>query len=325
MPVIHNLALKANVADPEFTGGLSVGPTHPIIQPLPTQRRTYIENSDGLGSGATPFFTPEQQPEIIGTRTSDTVFTRATGTWVADALVGQFAFSYATGAGNSGVWLPITANTTTTFTVSGVLHATGTACLTCPWNPIYASYAHGQGGAAFTGGVFDGQSIWLVPYSSSNIIKINPATGGLTTYAHGQGGAAFIGGVFDGQSIWLVPHDSSNIVKINPATGGLTTYAHGQGGAAFYGGVFDGQSIWLVPHGSSNIIKINPPGSGIKSALISAATTISHASPSSADYAIASVQLAGYGFSTEDEGNTVLSVIKNIQDRLAEIETRLMR
>ena len=82
------------------------------------------------------------------------------------------------------------------------------------------TYAHGQGATAFYGGVFDGESIWLVPYTSSNLVKVNPATGAMTTYAHGQGATAFYGGVFDGESIWLVPYTSSNLVKVNPPKSG---------------------------------------------------------------------------------------------------------
>ena len=107
-----------------------VGTKFPFIQPLPAQtRRPFLENNDGLGSGANAFNTPQMQAEVAGTRTSATVFTRTSGTWTANALVGQYAFSYAAGSPSTGVWLPITANTTTTITVSGTLHATGTGTI----------------------------------------------------------------------------------------------------------------------------------------------------------------------------------------------------
>ena len=242
-----------------FTNALSwFGGAGSRVKIQGASRRGFVENSDGLGSGANAFNTPQQQAEVTGTRTSDTVFTRTAGTWVASALVGQYAFSYATGAGGTGVWLPITANTTTALTVSGTLNATGTAVLTCPWRPVSTSYAHGQGGGAFIGGVFDGESIWLVPYSSANLLKVNPATGAMTSYAHGQGVGAFYGGAFDGENIWLAPLGSANLLKVNPATGAMTSYAHGQGATAFSGGVFDGENIWLIPYSSANLVKVNP-------------------------------------------------------------------
>ncbi len=122
--------------------------------------------------------------------------------------------------------------------------------------PIMTSYAHGKGANAFFGGIFDGQDIWLVPYGSADLVKVNPATGGMTSYAHGKGASAFFGGIFDGQNIWLVPYGSTDLVKVNPATGGMTSYAHGKGAGAFTGGVFDGQNIWLVPRLSADLVKV---------------------------------------------------------------------
>ena len=248
-PTIQNVSL---------TGTFKGVTGYPLIQPITSDRRRFIENSDGIGSSAWAYNTPQQSSAITGTRTSDTIFTRSSGTWTINALVGQYVFSFATGVPATGVWLPITANTTTTLTVSGTLNATGTSVYTSPWSPIAATYAHGQGATAFVGGVFDGESIWLIPRGSANLVKVNPATGAMTTYAHGQGSLVFSGGVFDGGSVWLIPYNSANLVKVNPATGVMTTYAHGQGATAFYGGIFDGESVWLVPNNSANLVKVNP-------------------------------------------------------------------
>lgn len=55
-----------------------------------------------------------------------------------------------------------------------------------------------------------------------------------------------------------------------------------------------------------------------------ALTDITFTAPGTPDYAIQDlVDSGGFGFVTKDEGNTVLSVIKNLQDRVAELETRL--
>jgi hypothetical protein len=53
-------------------------------------------------------------------------------------------------------------------------------------------------------------------------------------------------------------------------------------------------------------------------------TTITHTAPGTPDYAIQNLSLTGYGFVTEDEGNTVLSVIANLQARVNELETKLV-
>jgi hypothetical protein len=53
-------------------------------------------------------------------------------------------------------------------------------------------------------------------------------------------------------------------------------------------------------------------------------TTITHTAAGTPDYAIQDlVQNTGFGFATKDEGNTVLAVIKNLQIRVNELETKL--
>jgi hypothetical protein len=53
-------------------------------------------------------------------------------------------------------------------------------------------------------------------------------------------------------------------------------------------------------------------------------TTITHTAPGTADFDIQNLSLTGYGFVTEDEGNTVLSVIANLQARVNELEAKLV-
>lgn len=54
-------------------------------------------------------------------------------------------------------------------------------------------------------------------------------------------------------------------------------------------------------------------------------TTITHTAPGTPDYAIQNLtNTGGYGFVTQDEGNTVLSVIANLQTRVNELETKLV-
>ena len=59
-------------------------------------------------------------------------------------------------------------------------------------------------------------------------------------------------------------------------------------------------------------------------ALTAQLTTISSTAPGTPDYAIQDLtQTTPFGFVTKDEGNTVLSVIKNLQDRVGQLEARL--
>ena len=59
-------------------------------------------------------------------------------------------------------------------------------------------------------------------------------------------------------------------------------------------------------------------------ALTAQLTSITHTAPGTPDYAIQNLTTSTpYGFVTADEGNTVLSVIANLQARLAQVEARL--
>ena len=60
-------------------------------------------------------------------------------------------------------------------------------------------------------------------------------------------------------------------------------------------------------------------------ALTAQLTSVTHTAPGTPDYALQDlVQNTGFGFVTKDEGNTVLSVVANLQARVAELETKLV-
>ena len=62
----------------------------------------------------------------------------------------------------------------------------------------------------------------------------------------------------------------------------------------------------------------------VKAAMTTQLTTVTHTAPGAADYAVQDlVQPTGFGFVTKDEGNTVLSVIANLQTRMLEVEAAL--
>jgi hypothetical protein len=61
-----------------------------------------------------------------------------------------------------------------------------------------------------------------------------------------------------------------------------------------------------------------------QSALTAQLTTITHTEPTTPDYAIQDLTATSpYGFASKDEGNTVLKVIKNLQIRFSDLETKL--
>lgn len=74
---------------------------------------------------------------------------------------------------------------------------------------------------------------------------------------------------------------------------------------------------------SSTQIRVDIDAVGTGALPVAALTTITHTSPGTPDYAIANTTNSSpYGFSTQDEANTVLSVIKNLQIRVLDLENR---
>jgi hypothetical protein len=123
-----------------------------------------------------------------------------------------------------------------------------------------------RGSSAFVGGVYDGTSIWMIPYNADQLIKVNPSTGEMTGYSNWpvgftKGSNAFAGGVYDGTNIWLIPYSANQVIKVNATTGVMTGYSDWPGGSRgseqFIGGAFDGTHIWLTPYSGSRLIKVD--------------------------------------------------------------------
>lgn len=73
---------------------------------------------------------------------------------------------------------------------------------------------------------------------------------------------------------------------------------------------------------TKHIVAIQP--SNVGALEIAALTTITHTAPGTPDYAVQNLTTSTpYGFVTQDEGNTVLSVVKNLQQRVLDLEARL--
>ncbi|MFD2328353.1 S-layer homology domain-containing protein [Cohnella sp. GCM10020058] len=121
---------------------------------------------------------------------------------------------------------------------------------------------------AFSSGVFDGQSIWMIPYSADRVIKVDKDTGVMTGYNNWPAGTtsigmtAFSGGVYDGHDIWLIPAAVNKVVKLDPATGAMTGYdswpAGFNGAGGFRGGLFDGRYVWLIPSSANQVVRFDP-------------------------------------------------------------------
>ena len=102
--------------------------------------------------------------------------------------------------------------------------------------------------------LFDGTSIWLPLYLTSNLVKVNPSTGAVVATVDVSAQPASI--TSDGTSIWVPGNGDGNVKKVNASTAAVTATV--TAGTAPTGSCFDGASVWVVNNGSSNLTKINP-------------------------------------------------------------------
>lgn len=78
----------------------------------------------------------------------------------------------------------------------------------------------------------------------------------------------------------------------------------------------DGSAARIGFYGVTAVVK--------PAALTTQLTTLTYTAPTVADYAVQDLtSTGGFGFVTKDEGNSVLAVIKNLQDRVGQLETKL--
>ena len=91
-------------------------------------------------------------------------------------------------------------------------------------------------------------------------------------------------------------------------------------GVAFSDPILDGAVIGAAG-GTVGFFGATPVAEG--AALTTQLTTITFTAPTTPDYAIQNLtSTTPVGFVSRDEGNTVLSVIANLQARVAELESR---
>jgi len=84
----------------------------------------------------------------------------------------------------------------------------------------------------------------------------------------------------------------------------------------------EGMNIGIATTDKVGFYGVTPVVQG--AALTAQLTSITHTAPGTPDYAIQDLtNTSPYGFATKDEGNTVLSVVLNLQARLAQVEARL--
>jgi hypothetical protein len=127
----------------------------------------------------------------------------------------------------------------------------------------------GRGGlsaAGFVGGVFDGQYVYLVPYSGRIVMRHDtrqPFEAGwdgvnVTSISPGQSATTYAGGIFDGRSVYLVPGVDVQFCYAAKYNTQDDFQGHGweffvttslnQNAYYFFGGAFDGKHWYLSPY-----------------------------------------------------------------------------
>lgn len=116
------------------------------------------------------------------------------------------------------------------------------------------------GSLKWIGSVVYNEFIYLIPFSSTSIGKIDTKTDTVTTFGSFAGSFKWAGGVLAPNGfIYGIPRDSGTILKINPRNDTATTFGSvGALGDQWYGGVLapDG-IIYCSSYAGTKILKIN--------------------------------------------------------------------
>ena len=273
----------------KFNGGVYDGNGHVWLIPINANRVVKVSTADGTmtgysgwanagltGAETTKFrsgaydgngniwMIPANVDRVVKVSTADGTMTGYNG-WPNGVTLGSSSFWGSVYDGNGHVWMiPYTAShivkiNTANGNMSRVEWPAGNT------NPQFA----------FSGGVYDGTHIWMIPYNATatgaKVMKINVATGAMEELEWPTGfvrrSAAYFGGVYDGNgNVWMIPYTANFVMKIDTATGAMTECtgwpwsAPGfdlQSGGRFSGGAFDGRYIWMAPVNCTRIVRVD--------------------------------------------------------------------
>ena len=124
----------------------------------------------------------------------------------------------------------------------------------------------------FVGGVLYNGYLWMAPYNTNVIVRVNLTDGTMTGYNSWPTGFTntitnFAGAILDENSgsMWMIPYGTNMVVKVNLSNGGTTGYAlpsnvtlNSGSTGKLNGGILDGNGyIWMAPEGTNYIVKLN--------------------------------------------------------------------
>ncbi len=99
---------------------------------------------------------------------------------------------------------------------------------------------------------FDGANMWVVNYSSNNVMKLAASDGTLLgTFNVGTNPYA---AAFDGANMWVVNYVSNTVTKLRASDGALLGTFNV--GIAPRSVAFDGANMWVANYASNNVTKL---------------------------------------------------------------------
>ncbi len=177
----------------------------------------------GVFDGTRIWMVPFDADRVVKVDPSDGSMTEvAASRWTSDLTsftLPSRAFAGGTWDG-SRIWLsPYDADRVVSIaTATDAMTGYGTVNDATQWPAGYAKSAAGS----FNGAIFDGASVWLVPFEDTRVVKVNATSGAILTYGNFPSGVVasdldkFAGAGFDGTDIYFGPATRSGrtLVKL---------------------------------------------------------------------------------------------------------------
>lgn len=136
---------------------------------------------------------------------------------------------------------------------------------------------------------------------SANLLELQNSSGTPLAFVTPLGGAVFNDG--GGDTDFRVESDNYDALFIDASNDATVVMNNASGKIAFFG--------------ATPVTK--------QTELTDELTTITHTAPGTPDYAVQDLtDIGGFGFTTKDEGNSVLAVVANLQTRVKELEDKLV-
>jgi len=114
----------------------------------------------------------------------------------------------------------------------------------------------------FSGCIYDGEKIWLVPYSYEKVIYYskNGEANSVDISSYGVKGKKYYGGAFDGDNIYFAPYEAEAIMQINKETKKAELITLDKGANKYKGAAYDGENIWFFPATGKDVLKMTSLG-----------------------------------------------------------------